>query len=283
MSCIENISRLLSLDEVALAFDRVLKLYPYVPSMSMWRAYEYASYKRFNIGGPVLDMGCGDGHFFKFVWPEIVDVVGIDIDISAVESAKASGVYQSVYNVSSLDLPFEPESFFSVFANCSLEHMKNIDVVFRKIFKILRPNGSLLFSVTTDKFLEWATLPQLVELLQGKDAANVISEQFIKYHHLISALTPLEWARKLELAGFHVVEHIPIVPEMPSRISLLIDCLWHLSTNSGEPLGSILEKYFMNVNEFPDGLSKIYRSLLQMEKNHHIGSGAVFHAIKKEY
>jgi len=283
MSRIESITQLLSLDEVALAFDRVVKLYPYVPSMSMWRAYEYASYKRFQISGPVLDMGCGDGHFFKFVWPEITDVVGIDIDISAVQNAKASGVYRSVYNVSSLDLPFEPESITSVFANCSLEHMENIDIVFKKIANVLRPKGSLLFSVTTDKFLEWATLPQLVGLLQGKDAANIISEQFINYHHLVSALTPLEWVHKLELAGLHVIEHIPIVPEMPSRISLLMDCLWHHSINSGELLGSILEKYFMSVNEFPEGLSNIYRSLLQMEKNHHIGSGAVFHAVKKEY
>ena len=70
--------QLLDSNEILTGYDAVSALYPYIPSMSHWRAWEYAAYKRFSIAGRILDVGCGDGRYFKLIWPNADDVVGID-------------------------------------------------------------------------------------------------------------------------------------------------------------------------------------------------------------
>ena len=73
------------------------KIIPRVLPLTMWRAWELAAYRRFQLPEPVLDLGCGDGLFFKQVWPQIEKVVGIDINTDAVQRASQSGIYERVH------------------------------------------------------------------------------------------------------------------------------------------------------------------------------------------
>ncbi len=50
-------------------------------------------------GERILDLGCGDGAFFRLLWPHLADVVGVDLDPAAVEAARQSGVYREVHGV----------------------------------------------------------------------------------------------------------------------------------------------------------------------------------------
>lgn len=263
-------------------YIKVSKLYPYIPSMTIWRACEYAAYSRYLLPEPILDVGCGDGKYFKLVWPEIKNVIGVDIDNSSLASATASGVYSAVYNVPAVSMSFAHGSFASVFANCSLEHMDDLDLILANIWNVLKPNGLFLLSVTTDKFLEWTTMPKLMKLLQVPELEDQLLERYKSYHHLISALPPEDWAVILNNAGFEVLEHIPIVPELLGRFNLGIDLVWHLPTTDHADFGSVLEPYFERLNKFPEGLGNIVRSLIEMEANPLIGSGAVFMARKRE-
>ncbi|ABQ27961.1 class I SAM-dependent methyltransferase [Geotalea uraniireducens] len=269
-------TKLLTVDSIMNGYDLVSKLYPFIPSMSIWRACEYAAYKRYSLPEPILDVGCGDGQYFRLVWPEINSVVGVDIDVSAIGAARDSGVYSAVYNTPALDMSFSPESFASVFANCSLEHMDNVDIVLNKIWDVLVPNGLFLLSVTTDKFLEWTTLPQLMKVVQDSDVAAHLLDSYKAYHHLVSAFPPNIWANILRKAGFEIVEHVPIVPELLGRSNLFLDTLWHVPIADGSEFGSVLEPYFRGLNNFPDELGRIIRALLAMETNWPVGSGAVF-------
>ena len=113
--------RLLSIKQVVKAYKNVAALYPNVPPLSMWRAWELAAYKKYKLFEPVLDIGCGDGQYFKLVWPKIKEVTGIDHDVNVVSRAVKSGFYRSVCLSSAQELPFEEMSFKSAFANCSLD------------------------------------------------------------------------------------------------------------------------------------------------------------------
>jgi len=272
----------LSTAEISVTYGIVSELYSHVPSMSIWRACEYAAYKHFSLLEPILDIGCGDGQFFRLVWPEAINVVGIDIDPTIISSATSSGVYTEVHNISTVNMPFAAESFASAFANCSLEHMDNLDLVLTNIWNVLKPGGMFLLSVTTDKFLEWTTLPQLMKLLQLSGMEDQLLERYKTYHHLVSAFPPEVWASKLHSAGFDVLEHVPIVPEFLGRLNMSIDMLWHLPLSSHAEYGSVLEPYFQKLNNFPEELGNIVRALLEMEANPLIGSGAVFMARKRE-
>lgn len=271
---------LLAFDEVLSGYNVVSQLYPYIPSMYTWRAWEYVAYQRYTLPEPVLDVGCGDGRFFQLVWPQIRDVVGMDIDPSVVEVARQSGVYREVHLASAHRMPVPLESFASAFANCSLEHMNHLPEVLSSICRSLRPEGLFLLSVVTDKFLEWAALPLLVDRIGEPVRARALRADYEAYHHLVNPLPPEIWIEHLKKVGFEILEHIPIMPEMTSRLFLFLDHLWHVRRPGGE-LGDTLYTHLMTFPNFPQAFFQVLAGILQMERDWSTGSGAIFLARRK--
>jgi SAM-dependent methyltransferase len=271
---------ILSPIEILAGYDAVSELYPNVPSLLLWRAWEYAAYQRFALSEPVLDVGCGDGRYFQLVWPQIRDVVGVDMEPNVAEMAMRSGVYRSVYVAPAHQIPTENETFASAFANCSLEHMDYLSNVLEDIYRSLRPGASFLLSVVTDSLIEWNALPLAIARLGDIDRARVLQNDYQEYHHYVNPFSPKVWIKHLEEAGFDVLEHIPILPEVTSRLFTFIDTLWHVKQPDGE-LGDSIHTYLENLHRFPDGFRRVLAGILQMEMDWTIGSGAVLLARKK--
>src|SRR5262245_1804522 len=102
---------LLKPDDVTPGYAKMSEIYPCIPSLIVWRAWELAAYKRYSLREPILDLGCGDGQFFRRVWPDLRDAVGIDIDPGTADLARRSGIYREVYASSGHDLPLGSASF----------------------------------------------------------------------------------------------------------------------------------------------------------------------------
>lgn len=270
----------LSPDEVVAGYDAVSVLYPYVPPLSIWRAWEYAAYRRFALPEPVLDIGCGDGRFFQFVWPRVQDVVGVDVDAGVVEAARRSGVYREAHAVPAHRLPVRPETFASAFANCSLEHMDHLPEVLRNISGGLRRGAPFLLSIVTDRFLEWAALPRLIEAIGEPARARALRTEYEAYHHLVSPLPAESWIERLDEAGFEVLEHVPLLPELTSHLFLFLDHLWHVPRPGGE-LGDVLHPFLTTLSDFPAALRQVLMGVLRMERDWSTGSGAVFRARRR--
>ncbi|HYE37784.1 class I SAM-dependent methyltransferase [Methylocaldum sp.] len=272
---------LLQIEAVLEGYDAVSQLYPYCPPMSMWRAWEYAAYQRYQLAEPVLDVGCGDGQYFRLIWPTLKEVVGVDIDPGVADSARRSGVYSEVHVMPAHQLTLPAGSFASAFANCSLEHMDHLSEVLNGIFCCLRPGGQLLLSVVTDKLIEWSALPTLIHEMGDPRWAESLLNEYKAYHHLVNALPPAVWVERLEQVGFQVVEYIPIVPEVISRLFLFIDHLWHVRKANSE-LGDTLFPYLTGLPSFPQAFRKVLTGVLEMERNWSLGSGAVYCARRPE-
>lgn len=266
--------------ELSRAYRDVSKLYPLVPSMSIWRAWELAAYRRYSLPEPILDVGCGDGLYFKLVWPEARQVTGVDINPDSLRTAEKSGVYQSLHECSAVDMPFRSESFSAAFANCSLEHMDDLPEVLNSIARVLKPNGSLLCSVVTDKFVEWSMIPQLAEAMGDTHNAQRLKNKYLDYHHLVSAFPPEGWMVQFREAGFDVVDHIPIVPELLGRLFMFVDTLWHLPHDQGE-VGDLLVSHFKQWNNFPTTIGELMQTLLKAEPDWEVACGAVFYVRKR--
>lgn len=272
---------LLSEADVLSGYDTVSQLYPHIPSLVLWRAWEYAAYQRYTLSEPVLDIGCGDGRFFRLIWPQSGEVIGVDMDAYIAEMARQSGVYREVYVIPAHQLPLPGQNFASAYANCSLEHMDHLPQVLKGICQSLFPGGYFLFSAVTDKFLQWASLPLLVDKIGEPQRARTLQAEFEAYHHLVNPLPVQVWIECLEEAGFEVLEHTPILPELTSYLFLFLDHLWHVRRLGGE-LGDLLYPYLTALPRFPQAFRQILVGVLQMEKDWSIGSGAIFWARRKE-
>jgi SAM-dependent methyltransferase len=262
---------LLERDAVLAAYDEVARLYPHIPPLAAWRAWELAGYRRYQLAERVLDVGCGDGRYFRLAWPNVHDVVGVDIDPDTAARASQTGIYREVHVAPADRLPFAPKSFGSAFANCALEHMDELPVVLR----VIRPGGVFLCSVATDKFLKWAVLPILMRLLGDDARASALQRQHDTYHHHVNLFPADVWQRHFSDAGFEIVEHVPIVPEVTARAQVMLDQLWHLPSGDHE-LGLDLHHYFQTLPDFHDGLRRMLDGLLTMEKDRTVGGGAIF-------
>lgn len=271
---------LLTRDEIIAAYKLLLPVYPYIPSAILWRAWEYAAYQHYHLSEPVLDVGCGDGRFFQLLWPELSDVVGIDLEPEVVAAAERSGVYREVQIAAAQALPFDDNYFASVFANCSLEHMADLTSVLRGISRCLRPGGTFLFSVVTDKFIEWLALPMLVDQAGASKLALTLQDDYVTYHHLENALSPDKWTAQLARFNLHVEHYVPLLPELSGRLFLFIDHLWHLKREEGE-WGDLLPGLFATWPAFETGLEEILGGILRMEPNWKTGCGMVFQARKQ--
>lgn len=273
-------TRELVIDEILAGYDQVCRFYPHIPPMTMWRCWEYAVYKHYNLTGPVLDLGCGDGQFFRHVWPGVKNVVGVDADASIVDVARRSGIYQDVYLATAHKLPFQDKTFSSTFANCALEHFDNLPKVLSEINRCLKPEGVFLFSVVTDKFSEWSSLPLLLELLGEKERAIQVKDDYESWQNLKNPYSPDMWINSLNQAGIKVIDYWPIVPELTSKLFLLIDQIWHQGYKDGE-FGDYLQSSFKSMNNFPGHFKQIIKSIIKLEIDKLDCSGAVFLGIKE--
>lgn len=262
--------------EILSAYDVVSTLYPHIPSLSHWRAWEYAVYQHYQIDGRILDIGCGDGRYFQLIWPLATDVVGVDMDPVIVELGRKSGVYRNVHAAKAHRVPEPDASFDHVFANCSLEHMDHLDAVLAEIQRCLKPGGTLLCSVVTDRFIQWSLLPKLISMTGFDDVAITFQGDFLDYHHLTNPLSVEDWEKKFSHAGLSAEDHGPILPKYNSGIFLLMDSLWHAKKAGGGEFGDIIHPFLSDNPKFPSAFRHVLAGLLEMETDWQDCSGAVF-------
>jgi len=100
----------------------------------------------------LLDIGCGPGRDAKIFLEHGMDVVGIDFSAKMIEIAQKN-VPQGIFQVMDIEsLVFSPEAFEGAWANCALLHLpkKNMPVVLKNIWTILKPGGCLYISLKQD-------------------------------------------------------------------------------------------------------------------------------------
>ncbi len=168
-------------------------------SHALVRAIECRKLSRYPLSPPVLDVGCGDGTFTRFLFRPPVEV-GIDLNPDEVARAQRSGVYKQALCVSAAMLPFADRSFVSVFSNCVLEHVDGIDQALAEICRVLTPGGTLLTTVPTPRWESDGPLPVLRRL--GLDGLSERMNDVLRrmWHHV--TLEEQEgWRARLERAG----------------------------------------------------------------------------------
>ncbi len=167
------------------------------------RALEHRLFAQETLVHPVLDIGCGDGHYAAAAFPGGIDV-GIDVTEAIVAEARQNGPYGRVEVASGTALPYADESFLTVVSNCVIEHIPDIEALVREVSRVLAPGGRFIFSVPDDRFTEMLFTVRTLRRL-GLDG---LAERYGRWwngnaahYHLDS---PQTWSERLARYGLTI-------------------------------------------------------------------------------
>ena len=178
---------------------------------AMVRAVEDKFYQGLELPGPVLDMGCGDGHFASVAFDRPLEV-GLDPWWEPLLEAKSRGAYQGYVCSDGARVPFEDGYFASVVSNSVLEHIPHIDAVVGEIARVIQPGGRFVFCVPNHRFPELLWGVQTFRGLGLKGAAAWYSNLFqrISRHQHCDSF-PV-WQDRLARFGFEIEKHWDYFP-----------------------------------------------------------------------
>lgn len=164
-----------------------LDLYWNDPGLAFWRAYEAELLSGINLKNNILDLGCGDGSFTKQLLllkekayqnnSNGYNLIGIEITSSLVFSVSKNENYNNLIRGDIQNVGFKNNSFDTVFSNCVLEHIKDINKCLSEISRILRQNGELYITVINDKFSSMLLLPVILKKLSLYNLALKIEKR----------------------------------------------------------------------------------------------------------
>ncbi len=101
-------------------------------------------------GKTVLDLGCGYGWHCSFaVQQGAVQVLGIDLSKRMIEEAKRRNAKEQIqYRVCGIEDYEYPENMWDcVVSNLALHYIKDIEKIFQKVHRTLKPGGVFLFNM----------------------------------------------------------------------------------------------------------------------------------------
>jgi SAM-dependent methyltransferase len=172
---------------------------------AMLRAVEDGFYQDIQLASPILDLGCGDGHFASVAFSQPLDV-GLDPWHEAVHEAEARKAYKYPVQADGAIQPFEDGFFNSAISNSVLEHIPYIQDVLNELGRVMAPAGLFIFCTPNHRFNDslWGSRLFTHLRLPGMAAWYVKIYNRIARHKYCDS--PETWQKRLETAGFEVVK-----------------------------------------------------------------------------
>lgn len=173
---------------------------------ALLRAVEARLYQPLQpLGAPVLDLGCGDGHFAATTFSRRL-AAGIDPAAAALSEARQRGAHHLLAQAFGDALPFPDQAFATVISNSVLEHIPEVEPVLAEAARMLQPGGRLIFCVPGDRFAKLLFFTQLFRRLRLEGLARAYERYFnrISRHHHCDGLAT--WEARLARAGLSVTD-----------------------------------------------------------------------------
>jgi SAM-dependent methyltransferase len=168
---------------------------------ALLRAVEARFYYDIDLPAPVLDVGCGDGHFATVAFDHQLDV-GLDPWSDPIREAAQRGGYHSLIQADGGRMPFPDRYFGSAISNSVLEHIPGIEDVLKEVGRVLKPGAPFVFSVPNHNFNSNLSISRTfnkMRLSALSDAYRRFFDRIARHHHLDP---PEVWQTRLDEAGF---------------------------------------------------------------------------------
>ncbi len=152
---------------------------------------------------PILDVGCGDGHFGSVLFPAGAEA-GLDRGIAELSEARTRGVYRLLVCADSGRMPFGRARFASAVSNCVFEHIPDIDATIAEIARVLEPGGIFACTVIGERFRDFLTDAAAWRRLGLAAAHRAYVDWFNRKAQHFHFDSPGAWRERFERAGFEV-------------------------------------------------------------------------------
>jgi len=172
---------------------------------ALLRAVEARFYKDMTLPTPVLDLGCGDGHFASLAFEEPPDM-GLDPWWGPILEAASRCSYKTLVCAKGNNMPYPSAYFSSAVSNSVLEHIPDLDPVVLELARVLKPGAPFIFCVPNHRFLNTLSFGQFFDKLKLHGFANAYRRFFNRISRHYHCDSPEIWRDRLEKAGFEIEE-----------------------------------------------------------------------------
>jgi len=170
---------------------------------ALLRAVEARFYEDISLVHPVLDLGCGDGHFASLAFNEPLEM-GLDPWWGPIREASGRSVYQNLVCAEGNHMPYPRDYFSSAVSNSVLEHIPDLDPVIAETARVLKPGSPFIFCVPNHRFLETLSLGRWLDKIKLTGPARSYRRffnQISRHYHCDSYGI---WKQRLEKFGFEI-------------------------------------------------------------------------------
>lgn len=155
-------------------------------------------------GKTVLDLGCGYGWHCRFAAEQgAVKVLGLDLSRKMIEEANRRNAEKRIeYRVCGIEEYEYPENKWDcVVSNLALHYIEDIDKIFQKVYRTLKPGGNFLFNIEHPVFTagvgqDWVYTaegkPQYWPIdnyfIPGERSTHFLGCEVVKQHHTLTQI-----------------------------------------------------------------------------------------------
>jgi ubiquinone/menaquinone biosynthesis C-methylase UbiE len=169
----------------------------------LMRAVEASFYPQIDLPEPVLDVGCGDGHFVTVAFDKPIDV-GIDPWWGPLREAQSRKGYRLLLQGGGGQMPFPDGYFGSAFSNSVLEHIPHVENVLAEVARVLKPGAPFVFCGPNHRFLASLSISNFLDRLGLRPLGNAYRGFFNRISRHYHDPQPEIWQSRLEKNGFEV-------------------------------------------------------------------------------
>ena len=185
---------------------------------ALLRAVEARFYEDISLPGPVLDLGCGDGHFASLAFQEPLDM-GLDPWWGPIQEAGTRSSYQDLVCAEGDHMPYPSDYFSSAVSNSVLEHISDLDPVIKETARVLKPGAPFIFCVPNHRFLSTLSISNGLDKIKLRGLADLYRGFFNRISRHYNCDSYETWKERLEKFGFMIEDSWDYFP--PAALHVL--------------------------------------------------------------
>lgn len=186
-------------------------------ALALWRSIEARHFASVPMRRPILDVGAGFGEFGRAFFEEPA-AIGLDISRRDLGICRAAAIYLSLIQGDARALPFADASFNTVMSVSVLEHIPGVDPFFGEAYRVLRPGGTLVFSVPLADMDAYMLFPPVARRLGLSGLADAYVRRVHGAFKHVNLHEPEFWLGHVARSGFEVIEQRRIISRAATRL-----------------------------------------------------------------